>query len=85
MAFKCSQCQSTEFTVALSAGATMTLTWYYNEAEDLVFILGKDNPSFVADLGFMNRFASCKQCRASHSWGYFFQNTVPTPPKKIKV
>jgi hypothetical protein len=72
MAFKCQQCGSIEFKVQLASPATAQLRWEYNEHEDLVFTIEGQNTSFVADLGFMNRFASCANCHATRSWQYRF-------------
>ncbi len=72
MAFECQKCNSTEFKVQLASTAVAQLRWHYNEHEDLVFDVEGQNQSFVADLGFMNRFASCATCKATRSWQYRF-------------
>ncbi|MCE2929974.1 MAG: hypothetical protein LW809_01120 [Vampirovibrionales bacterium] len=79
VAFKCTKCGSQEFNLKLASPSSLLLKWHYNEHQDL--ILSVEDQSFVADLGFMNRFASCKQCLATRSWAYSYE----CPSEKIKV
>ena len=79
VAFKCTKCGEEKFNLKLASPSSKALEWHYNEHQDL--ILGIEGQSFVADLGFMNRFASCKNCNATRSWAYSYE----TPSKNIKV
>ncbi len=79
VAFKCTKCNNDQFNLKLASPASKSLAWHYNEHQDL--ILSVENQSFVADLGFMNRFASCKNCKATCSWTYSYK----TPNETIKV
>lgn len=43
-----------------------------NTAQDVeIHVNGK---RFVADLGFMNRFAACAECDATKQWNYFYES-----------
>ncbi|MFN7311093.1 MAG: hypothetical protein ACK5T0_06955 [Vampirovibrionales bacterium] len=79
MAFKCTKCGNDQFSLKLASPSSKVLEWHYNEHQDLV--LSVEGQSFVADLGFMNRFASCKNCKATRSWAYSYE----APSEKIKV
>jgi hypothetical protein len=71
VAFKCIKCGDEQFNLKLTSPSSKTLQWHYNEHQDL--ILSVEGQSFVADLGFMNRFASCKTCKALRSWAYSYE------------
>jgi DNA-directed RNA polymerase subunit M/transcription elongation factor TFIIS len=79
VAFKCTKCGDDQFNLKLASPSSKELKWHYNEHQDL--ILSVENQSFVADLGFMTRFASCKKCKATRSWAYSYE----TPSEAIKV
>jgi len=79
VAFKCVKCGSEQFNLKLASPSRKALQWQYNEHQDLV--LSVDGQSFVADLGFMNRFASCKTCKALRSWAYSYE--APRNPIKV--
>ena len=70
VAFKCIKCGSEQFNLKLASPSSKALQWHYNEHQDLV--LSVEGQSFVADLGFMNRFSFCKTCKALRSWAYSY-------------
>jgi hypothetical protein len=73
--FECSQCQRTEFDLMVRQTNPPALVAISSNAHgDIVISVGSRAP-FVADLGFMNRFAQCRHCHAQGAWRY----QVPPP------
>ena len=69
MGFACKVCQASTFTLKVQPEVEQQLHITTNEFEDVLITVG-NNPPFQADLGFMNRFASCSGCGAIKQWQY---------------
>jgi hypothetical protein len=82
MAFCCQSCGSQQFTLQVQPQLANQLTVSHNTFNEVVIRLG-EQPQFVADLGFMNRFASCQHCGALKQWQYLPQAANPTPSTPV--
>lgn len=67
MGFACKVCQASTFTLKVQPEVEQQLHITTNEFEDVLITVGNNAP-FQADLGFMNRFASCSGCGAIKQW-----------------
>jgi hypothetical protein len=89
MGFACKACGTTTFVLKVQPSVEQQLNITTNEFDDVLISVGK-NPPFQADLGFMNRFASCTGCGAIKQWHYTQTQkpataTVIKPKKLSKV
>jgi hypothetical protein len=88
MGFACKTCGTTTFVLKVQPSVEQQLHITTNEFDDVLITVGK-NPPFQADLGFMNRFASCTGCGAIKQWHYTSNPTnittviQPTPSATI--
>ena len=69
--FECQACHSHDFRLQLQPGMQSRLNWTYTEHDELQIQVA-NQPAFIADLGFMQRFASCAHCGARKKWAYYF-------------
>jgi hypothetical protein len=88
MGFTCKHCGTTTFTLKVQPSVEQQLHITTNEFNDVLIKVG-NNPPFQADLGFMNRFASCTGCHAIKQWAYSqapadTTATLIKPPQKTK-
>ena len=85
MGFICKACGTNTFTLRIQPSLEQPLHITTNEFADVLITVGNNTP-FQADLGFMNRFASCASCGAIKQWQYHQTNTTtimkPTPRNK---
>lgn len=70
--FRCEQCGSHHFKLLVQPEMAKQLQLWVNENDDLLVQVG-ERPPFVADLGFMNRYATCEQCESSGQWAYWYE------------
>jgi hypothetical protein len=69
MGFTCKACGTTTFVLKVQPSVEQQLHITTNEFDDVLIKVGQA-PPFQADLGFMNRFASCTGCGAIKQWHY---------------
>jgi hypothetical protein len=69
MPFVCQCCQQSQPYLQVQPHLQAGLSLAYNAFDELVVALAGQEP-FVADLGFMNRFARCNHCHALNRWAY---------------
>lgn len=75
MAFRCLACGNAKYQIEVAPEHRDKLVLSHNAHDELeVEIQGITR--FVADLGFMNRFARCQHCGATQQWAYQFQPTI---------
>lgn len=76
--FRCSHCGSPEFRLMLNPEFEGAVDIGVNEHQEV--IIRSDEDEFIADLGFMNEFASCGDCEAVGDFEYYFppENQKPT-------
>jgi hypothetical protein len=77
VAFTCGECGASDYHIEVDPRVQDQLLLQHNDHGELeIEITG--TTKFVADLGFMNRFASCKACHATQKWNYAFNQTSKT-------
>jgi hypothetical protein len=69
MGFACKTCGTATFVLKVQPSVEQQLHITTNDFGDVLITVG-ENPPFQADLGFMNRFASCTGCGAIKQWHY---------------
>ncbi|MDX2084972.1 MAG: hypothetical protein SFZ03_06255 [Candidatus Melainabacteria bacterium] len=72
--FRCKQCGSCDFRLMIHPKYQEQVTLHCNESHDVIIrIPGKE---FMADLGFINQYATCGQCESVKSWEYYYPNVT---------
>ena len=72
--FRCEQCGSHHFKLMVQPAMAKQLQLWINDNAELLIQVG-DRPSFVADLSFINRYATCESCEAIGQWSYWSQTS----------
>lgn len=69
--FQCGECDYSEFDLMVRTDQSTPVSVSTNQHDEIVIRVGQ-RPPFVADIAFMNRFASCRHCGTTGMWRYWF-------------
>ncbi|MDH4378746.1 MAG: hypothetical protein QE263_02420 [Vampirovibrionales bacterium] len=68
--FQCKHCCHQGFDLMVSPSVRDSVVITTNEHGDVVITMGERR--MVADVGFMNQFATCTGCQAKGQWEYYY-------------
>ena len=71
--FQCKHCGHQGFDLMVNPSVRDSVVITTNEHGDVVITMGERR--MVADVGFMNQFATCTGCQAKGQWDYHYEST----------